>query len=57
MPGYLMHIDCAPEIIRNSKVGLKGIIAPDLWKSHTPTQEEYSSFLLIALIFLAMRRF
>lgn len=44
MPGYLMHIDCAPEIIRNSKVGLKGIIAPDLWKSHTPTQEEYSSF-------------
>ena len=36
MPGYFIHLASAPEKLRNSKIGLLGIIAPDLWKKHTP---------------------
>lgn len=41
MPGYFIHLASAPEKLRNSKIGLLGIIAPDLWKKHTPTELEY----------------
>lgn len=44
MPGYFIHIASASKDIRNSKLALKGIIAPDLWKWKTPTLEEYSNF-------------
>ena len=42
MPGYFIHLASAPEKLRNSKIGLLGIIAPDLWKKHTPTELEYN---------------
>ena len=44
MPGYFVHIASAPDDIRNSDEGLKGLIAPDLWKKSTPTEEEYLEF-------------
>lgn len=44
MPGYLVHIVSASEDLRSSKLGFKGLIAPDLWKKHTPTYDEYLQF-------------
>ena len=44
MPGYFVHIGSAPEDVRSSALGLKGLIAPDLWKKHTPTESEYHQF-------------
>ena len=44
MPGYFVHIASAPEDVRSSALGLKGLIAPDLWKKHTPTESEYLQF-------------
>lgn len=44
MPGYFIHIGSAPEDVRSSTLGLKGLIAPDLWKKHTPTESEYIQF-------------
>ena len=44
MPGYFVHIASASEVIRTSKLGFKGLIAPDLWKKNTPTEYEYSQF-------------
>lgn len=44
MPGYFVHIASSPDDIRSSKLGIKGVIAPDLWKKHTPTELEYTSF-------------
>lgn len=44
MPGYFVHIASAPEDVRSSSIGLKGLIAPDLWKKHTPTETEYNQF-------------
>lgn len=44
MPGYFVHISSAPEDVRSSTLGLKGLIAPDLWKKHTPTESEYIQF-------------
>lgn len=44
MPGYFVHIASAPEDVRSSTLGLKGLIAPDLWKWHTPTESEYFQF-------------
>lgn len=44
MPGYFVHIASAPTDIRSSELGLKGLIAPDLWKKSTPSKEEYLAF-------------
>lgn len=44
MPGYFVHIASAPEDVRSSKLGCKGLIAPDLWKKHVPTEKEYADF-------------
>ena len=44
MPGYFVHIASAPQDLRSSALGLKGLIAPDLWKKHTPTESEYFQF-------------
>ncbi len=44
MPGYFVHIASAADDIRVSDLGLKGLIAPDLWKKSTPTKEEYTEF-------------
>jgi len=44
MPGYFVHIASAPEDIRSSVVGVKGLIVADLWKKHTPSKEEYVQF-------------
>lgn len=44
MPGYFVHIASAPEDVRSSVLGLKGLIAPDLWKKYTPTESEYLQF-------------
>lgn len=44
MPGYFIHLASAPEDVRSSTLGLKGLIAPDLWKKHTPTENEYIQF-------------
>lgn len=44
MPGYFVHIASAPDDIRSSTLGLKGLVAPDLWKKSTPTEEEYLTF-------------
>lgn len=44
MPGYFVHIASAPDDVRSSTIGLKGLIAPDLWKKHTPTETEYNKF-------------
>jgi len=44
MPGYFVHLASAPEDVRSSEIGLKGLIAPDLWKKKTPTVEEYLDF-------------
>ena len=44
MPGYFVHIGSASDDVRSSALGLKGLIAPDLWKKHTPTESEYLQF-------------
>lgn len=44
MPGYFVHLGSAPESVRSSELGLKGLIAPDLWKWNTPSKEEYYEF-------------
>lgn len=44
MPGYFVHIASAPDDVRSSALGLKGLIAPDLWKKNTPTESEYLQF-------------
>lgn len=44
MPGYFVHIASAPDDVRSSTLGLKGLIAPDLWKRHSPTESEYIQF-------------
>ena len=46
MPGYFVHIASAPEDIRSSVVGVKGLIVADLWKKHTPSKEEYVQFVI-----------
>ena len=42
MPGHFTHIGSVPEDIRSSELGVIGVIAPDLWKKHTPTESEYT---------------
>lgn len=44
MPGYYVHIASATDDLRSSILGIKGVIAPDLWKWHTPTELEYREF-------------
>ena len=44
MPGYYVHIAAATDDLRSSILGIKGVIAPDLWKKHTPTESEYHEF-------------
>lgn len=44
MPGFFVHLSSASDDLRNSSLGLKGLIAPDLWKKHTPTESEYLQF-------------
>lgn len=41
MPGNFTHVASATEDVRSSKIGILGVIAPDLWKKHTPTESEY----------------
>ena len=44
MPGNFVHVPSAPNFIRNSELGFKGLIAPDLWKKSIPTREECLQF-------------
>ncbi len=42
MPGNFTHVSSVPEDVRSSEIGVIGVIAPDLWKKHTPTKSEYA---------------
>lgn len=44
-PGYLVHTAAFdPKVLKQSKLALLGLIAPDFWKKHTPSKEEYLAF-------------
>ena len=44
MPGYLIHLASSNEELRKNSLSFKGLVAPDLWKKETPTEEEYREF-------------
>ena len=43
-PGYGIHTAALPEHLMGLLLAVLGMVAPDLWKKHTPSYEEYMAF-------------